>query len=182
MGLIQEFRTFAVKGNAVDLAVGVIIGAAFGKIVTSIVEDLIMPPIGKLVGNLDFTNLYISLSDKIDAANSGKAQQVAAAAKAAAATQPTTGPAIPGADLVTGLFDTASRLPLADARKLGPVIAYGNFLTILINFVIVAFCVFLLVKFINRLKRQEAVAPSTPPAPSTEEKLLMEIRDLLAAK
>ena len=172
MGLIAEFRTFAVKGNAVDLAVGVIIGAAFGRIVSSIVEDLIMPPIGKLVGNLDFSNLYVSLSDKIDDANKAKAMTI-----------PTTQPSgLPGVSAVTNLFETATRLPLADARKLGPVIAYGNFLTLLLNFVIVAFCVFLLVKAINKLKRQEAADPSTPPAPSAEEAVLIEIRDLLKSR
>src|SRR5206468_10861038 len=101
----KEFKEFAVKGNAIDLAVGVIIGAAFGKIVTSIVEDLLMPPVGRLVGNLDFSNLYLPLSDKIT----------------------------PG-------------LPLAEAKKLGPVFAYGSFITITINFVIVAFCIFLVVR------------------------------------
>ncbi|MGZ5005480.1 MAG: large conductance mechanosensitive channel protein MscL [Chthoniobacterales bacterium] len=115
----KEFKEFAVKGNAIDLAVGVIIGAAFGKIVTSIVEDLIMPPIGKAVGNLDFSNLYIPLSDKITAGMS-----------------------------------------LAEAKKAGPVLAYGNFLSITINFLIVAFCIFLVVKAINKMKRP---APSVAP-------------------
>lgn len=164
MGLISEFKTFAVKGNALDLAVGVILGAAFGRIVSSLVEDLIMPPIGKIVGNLDFSNLYISLSDKVDAAN-----------HSLSATRPATSSLSP-----TALFDTATRIPLAEARKLGPVLAYGNFLTLLINFLIVAFCVFMLVKALNQLKRKEAAQPSTPPAPTTEEKLLTEIRDLLA--
>jgi len=108
----KEFKEFAVKGNAIDLAVGVIIGAAFGKIVTSIVEDLLMPPIGRAVGNLDFSNLYVPLSDKVT----------------------------PG-------------LSLAEAKKLGPVLAYGNFITITINFVIVAFCIFLVVKMINKMKK-----------------------------
>jgi large conductance mechanosensitive channel len=108
----KEFKEFAVKGNAIDLAIGVIIGAAFGKIVSSIVEDLLMPPIGRVVGNLDFSNLYIRLSDKVP----------------------------PG-------------LSLADAKKAGPVFAYGNFITITINFLIVAFCIFLVVRGINRLKR-----------------------------
>src|SRR5690349_12248342 len=108
----KEFKEFAVKGNAIDLAVGVIIGAAFGKIVTSIVEDLLMPPIGRAVGNLDFSNLYVPLSDKVT----------------------------PG-------------LSLAEAKKLGPVFAYGNFITITINFVIVAFCIFLVVKMINKMKK-----------------------------
>lgn len=108
----KEFKEFAVKGNAIDLAVGVIIGAAFGKIVNSLVEDLLMPPIGRIAGNLDFSNLYLPLSDKIT----------------------------PG-------------LSLADAKKLGPVFAYGNFITISINFLIIAFCIFLVVKGINKLKQ-----------------------------
>jgi len=115
----KEFKEFAVKGNAIDLAVGVIIGAAFGKIVTSIVEDLLMPPIGRAVGNLDFSNLYVPLSDKVT----------------------------PG-------------LSLAEAKKLGPVFAYGNFITTTINFVIVAFCIFLVVKMINKMKKP---SPSNTP-------------------
>jgi large conductance mechanosensitive channel len=114
----KEFKEFAVKGNVIDLAVGVIIGAAFGKIVSAIVEDLLMPPIGRILGNLDFSNLYIPLSDKVP----------------------------------TGLA-------LVEARKLGPVLAYGNFISILINFAIVAFCIFLLVKGINKLKRPSPAAP-----------------------
>src|ERR1700751_130962 len=114
----KEFKEFAVKGNAIDLAVGVIIGAAFGKIVRSIVEDLLMPPIGRVAGNLDFSNLYVPLSDKIT----------------------------PG-------------LSLVEAKKLGPVFAYGNFITITINFVVVAFGVFLLVKGINKMKKPSPTAP-----------------------
>jgi len=115
----KEFKEFAIKGNAIDLAVGVIIGAAFGKIVTSIVEDLITPPIGAATGGLDFTNLYLPLSSKVT----------------------------PG-------------LALADAKKLGPVLAYGNFLTIVINFAIVAFCIFLVVKAINNMKKPKPGAPA----------------------
>ena len=115
--MLKEFKEFAVKGNAIDLAVGVIIGAAFGKIITSIVEDLLMPPIGRAAGNLDFSNMYVPLSDKI-----------------------------------------APGLSLADAKKLGPVFAYGNFLTVTINFLIVAFCVFLMVKAINRMKKPSPTA------------------------
>jgi len=115
----KEFKEFAVKGNAIDLAVGVIIGAAFGKIVSSIVEDLLMPPVGRVVGNLDFSNLYISLSDKVT----------------------------PG-------------LSLAEARKLGPVFAYGDFITVTINYLIVAFCIFLMVKAINKMKKP---SPNSPP-------------------
>jgi large conductance mechanosensitive channel len=158
MGLLKEFREFALKGNVVDLAVGVIIGVAFGTLITSMVNDVLMPPIGKAVGNLDFTNLYISLSDNIDQAHA-----------AMATTQPTT--------------VTPPRLPLEDARKLGPVIAYGKFITGVINFLIVAFCVFLLIKLMNtavkkfeKQKAAEAAAPAVPPA---DVQLLTEIRDIL---
>jgi len=121
----KEFKEFAVKGNAIDLAVGVIIGAAFGKIVTSIVEDLLMPPIGRVVGNLDFSNLYIRLSDKV-----------------------------------------APGLSLADAKKAGPVFAYGSFITTTINFLIVAFCIFLVVKGINHLKRPKTGPPTVKDCPA----------------
>ena len=117
--MFKEFKEFAVKGNVVDLAVGVIIGAAFGKIVASVVEDLLMPPIGRVMGNLDFSNMYVALSDKV-----------------------------------------APGLALADARKAGPVFAYGNFLTVTINFLIVAFCVFLLVRAINKMKKPAPNAPA----------------------
>ena len=120
--MIKEFKEFALRGNVVDLAVGVIIGAAFGKIVTSLVEDIIMPPVGRLVGNLDFSSLYLPLSEKVPRG-----------------------------------------LALADAKKLGPVLAFGNFATVLLNFLIVAFCIFLLVKGLNSLKKQQAVA-ETPAA------------------
>jgi large conductance mechanosensitive channel len=172
MGIFKEFREFALKGNVVDLAVGVIIGAAFGKIVTSVVEDLIMPPIGKLVGNADFSNLYISLSDKVDAQND-------TAAKAIAATQPAADGMM---DLAASAFSTIGRLPLVEAKKLGPVIAYGNFITILINFIIVAFCIFAIVKLINIARRKPEPAPATPPAPTREESLLMEIRDAIKSR
>ena len=119
----KEFKEFAVKGNAVDLAVGVIIGAAFGKIVSSIVEDLLMPPVGRVVGNLDFSNLYVPLSERV----------------------------MPG-------------LSLAEAKKLGPVFAYGNFITITINFVIVAFSVFLFIRQVNRFVRAPIVPSERPPA------------------
>jgi large conductance mechanosensitive channel len=118
--MLKEFKEFAMKGNVVDLAVAVIIGAAFGKIVTSLVEDLIMPVIGKLTGGLDFSNLYLPLSDKV-----------------------TTG------------------LALADARKLGAVLAWGNFVTIVINFLIIAFCIFLVVKALNSMKKPAPNAPAT---------------------
>jgi large conductance mechanosensitive channel len=144
--MLEEFKAFAMRGNAVDLAIGVIIGAAFGNIVNSLVKDVIMPPIGKLIGNLDFSNLYLPLSEKITQA------------------QATFNVANPGL-----------HLPLAEAQKLGPVFAWGDFVSITLNFIIVAFCIFLLVKGMNKLVRhQEAAAPPTP-----TEQLLTEIRDLL---
>lgn len=153
MGFVKEFREFAMKGNVVDLAVGVIIGGAFGKIVTSMIEDILMPVVGKAVGNVDFSNLYISLSDAVTQANAAKGSPIA----------------------------------LAEARKLGAVLAYGNFITILINFIILAFCIFIVVKLMNearkRFERQEAAAPpSPPPAPAPSEIYLKEIRDLLAKR
>lgn len=168
MGLMKEFREFAMKGNVVDLAVGVIIGAAFGKIVSSLVEDVLMPPIGKLVGNLDFTNLYVSLSDKIDQAN-----------QKLAATMPSDGG-------IVEVFSTAARLPLGEAKKLGPVIAYGSFITIAINFIIVAFCIFLIIKLMNtarkRFEREQAAAAAAPAVPPADVALLTEIRDILKEK
>lgn len=139
MSFFKEFKEFAVKGNAVDMAVGVIIGAAFGKIVTSIVNDLIMPPIGWIIGGVNFTDLKFTL---------------------------------PSIDL--------------GVEKMAPAtVNYGNFIQTLLDFVIVAFCVFLLVKGINRLSRKKEVAPPAPvapPEPTGEEKLLIEIRDLLKKK
>lgn len=145
MGFVKEFKEFAIKGNAIDLAVGVIIGSAFGKIVTSIVNDLIMPPISLLIGDKGFKNFYIPLSDKVKEA-----------------------------------FAANANLSLDEAREIGPVFAWGNFATEVINFIILAFIIFLMVKGINSLKRkEEAVAVKTPPAPPKEEVLLAEIRDLL---
>ncbi len=144
MGFISEFREFAVKGNVIDLAVGVIIGGAFGKIVTSVIEDLIMPVVGKVVGNVDFTNLYIPLSDKVSEA-----------------------------------LKANGALGLADAKKLGAVFAYGNFITVAINFLILAFCIFMMVKFINKLKRKEEAKPAAPAPTPADVLLLTEIRDLL---
>ena len=141
MGMLSEFKQFAMKGNVVDLAVGVIIGAAFGKIVTSMIDDIIMPLVGKVIGNVDFSNVYVALSDKIT----------------------------PG-------------LTLVEAKKLGPVLAWGNFASILLNFAILAFIIFLMVKAINNLKRKEEVKPAPAPAPSNEAVLLKEIRDLLKSK
>jgi large conductance mechanosensitive channel len=150
--ILEEFREFALRGNVADLAVGVIIGAAFGKIVTALVADIIMPPIASLVGNIDFTNRYFSLSEKVR-----QAQETYAAS-----------PATPGA-----------HLPLDLAQKAGPVLAWGDFVTITLNFLITAFCIFLLVKGMNALKRHEEAKPTLPPEPTAQEKLLTEIRDLL---
>lgn len=136
--MFKEFREFAIKGNVMDLAVGVIIGGAFGGIVSSLVNDIIMPPVGKLLGNLDFKDYFIQL----------------------------------GGDAALQTLDAAKKAGV-------PVIAYGNFLTVLINFLILAFIIFLMVKWINSLKREEAVAPALPPEPPRSEVLLAEIRDLL---
>jgi large conductance mechanosensitive channel len=139
MSVIQEFKEFAMKGNVVDLAVGVIIGAAFGKIVESLVSDIFMPIVGAVVGGLDFSNYFVGLSSAVTA-NS-----------------------------------------LGDARKEGAVLAYGNFLTITINFLIVAFILFLVIKGVNRLKRKEEAKPASAPEKPEDVKLLSEIRDLLAS-
>jgi large conductance mechanosensitive channel len=137
MSFVTEFKEFAVKGNVMDLAVGVIIGGAFGKIVDSVVNDLIMPLVGKAVGGLDFTNYYVALA---------------------------------GQD---------ATLPLAEAKKLGAVFAYGNFLTVLLNFIILAFIIFMMIKQVNRLKKEAPAAPAAP-APTPEDVLLLrEIRDSL---
>ena len=140
MGMLQEFKEFAVKGNAMDLAVGVIIGGAFGKIVDSIVGDLIMPLVSRVVGKLDFSNLLFVLGDNPN-----------------------------------------NLVALADLKKAGiPVFAYGSFLTILVNFVILAFIIFMMVKQLNRLRTPAAPA-AAPEAPATPEDvmLLREIRDSL---
>lgn len=138
MGMMQEFKEFAMKGNVIDLAVGVIIGAAFGKIVDSLVADVIMPPIGAMLGGLDFANYYIPLH--------GQAQN----------------------------------LSLAEAKKLGAVLAYGNFFTILLNFIILAFVIFQMVRVVAKLRRAEApAAPAEPAPPSEDIVLLREIRDSL---
>jgi large conductance mechanosensitive channel len=144
MSIIKEFKEFAVKGNVVDMAIGVIIGGAFGKIVASLVSDVIMPPIGKAMGGTSFSNLFLNLDPQ----------------KAQVAT-------------------------LAEAKEKGvAVIAYGQFLDVCISFLIVALSVFILVKMINTLRRQlekppEPAPPAAPPEPTTQEKLLMEIRDLM---
>jgi large conductance mechanosensitive channel len=135
--MLKEFRDFAMKGNVVDLAVAVIIGAAFGAIVNSLVTDIIMPIIGAATGGLDFSNYFLALSHKVDAAN------------------------------------------LADAKKQGAVLAWGNFLTLTLNFLIIAFVLFMIIRLMNKLVRKEAAAPAAPPKPTRQEELLTEIRDLL---
>lgn len=142
MTMMGEFKEFAMKGNVVDLAVGVIIGGAFGKIVDSLVSDVIMPPIGRLFGGLDFANYYIPLNGQ------------------------------------------AFGLGLAEAKKAGAVLAYGNFLTILLNFVILAFIIFQMVRMMNKLRLAEAPPAAPPAAPAPVETpediaLLREIRDSL---
>ncbi|MEO6945570.1 MAG: large conductance mechanosensitive channel protein MscL [Nitrobacter sp.] len=138
--MLKEFREFAMKGNVVDLAVAVIIGAAFGAIVSSMVADLIMPIIGAITGGLDFSNYFTGLSKTVTATN------------------------------------------LADAKKQGAVLAWGNFLTLTLNFLIVAFVLFIVVRFMSKLKRKDEAAPAAPPKPTREEELLTEIRDLLKKK
>ena len=136
MSILQEFKEFAVKGNVMDLAVGVIIGGAFGKIVDSVVGDLIMPLIGKVLGGLDFSSYYIPLAGQ------------------------------------------AYGMPLVEAKKAGAVFAYGNFITVSLNFVILSFIIFVMVKQMNRLRRAEE-APAAPAAEPEEVLLLREIRDSL---
>jgi len=141
MSMLQEFKAFAVKGNVVDLAVAVIIGAAFGKIVESLVQDVIMPVVGKVFGGLDFSNYYLPLNNQ------------------------------------------GTQSPLVEAKKAGAVLAYGNFLTILLNFIILAFIIFLMVRLINKArsvsfrKQQENLEPIAPP--SEDIILLRDIRDAL---
>jgi large conductance mechanosensitive channel len=132
--MLAEFKKFALRGNVVDLAVGVIIGAAFGGIVQSLVADILMPIIGAVTGGLDFSNHFLPMSTKVTADS------------------------------------------LVEARKQGAVLAWGNFLTLVINFAIVAFVLFLVIRLVNRLVRAEA---AKAPAPSRQEELLTEIRDLL---
>lgn len=142
MGMIQEFKEFAIKGNVVDLAVGVIIGGAFGKIVDSVVGDLIMPLVGAVIGKLDFSNLYV----------------------------------------VLGNVPAGTENTLAAIKKAGvPIFAYGSFITVAVNFAILAFIIFLMVKQINRLKKEApAEAPAPAPAVTPEDiVLLREIRDSL---
>ena len=135
MSMASEFKDFISKGNVMDLAVGVIIGGAFGKIVDSLVNDIIMPVVGKIIGNVDFSNMYVALSGQ------------------------------------------APGLPLVEAKKAGSVLAYGNFISILINFLILAFVIFQMVKMVNRMKKAQ---PPAAPAPTPDDVLLLrEIRDSL---
>ena len=137
MGMLKEFKEFAMKGNVMDLAVAVIIGAAFGKIVTSLVEDIIMPIIGLATGGVSFTDKFYALDGK-------------------------------------------SYATLEEAKKAGVgVFAYGNFIQSVIDFLVIAFCIFLIVKALNNIRKKEAEVPAAPPAPTNTEKLLMEIRDEL---
>jgi large conductance mechanosensitive channel len=138
--MLQEFKKFAMRGNVVDMAVGIIIGAAFGKIVSSIVNDIIMPPIGLLMGGVDFSNLYVDLSR-------------------------------------TGYAS------LAAAEEAGaPLIKYGIFINTVLDFMIVAFAIFMVIKGMNKLKKKEEEKPAEPPKPSEEVVLLTEIRDALTKK
>ena len=137
MGMLKEFKEFATKGNVMDLAVGVIIGGAFGKIVDSLVKDIVMPVIGAVIGNIDFSNMYV----------------------------------------VLGSIPAGVANNLADLQKAGvPVLAYGNFITIVINFLLLAFVIFMMIKQVNRLRKPEEAAPE---APAEDIVLLREIRDSL---
>ena len=139
--MLQEFKKFAMRGNVLDLAIGVIIGAAFSKIIDSLVGDIIMPIIGRIAGGLDFTNYFIGLTP--------------------AASQAST-------------YDAA--------KKAGATLGYGTFLTVTVNFLIIAWVLFLVIKGINRVAKREEAAPPPPPPPSKEQELLAEIRDLLKAR
>ena len=144
MGFVKEFKEFAVKGNVMDLAVGVIIGAAFGKIIDSIVNDLVMPVVAAIIGKPDFSNMYVVLRGTV-----------------------------------------ADGTALVEARKVegAAIIAYGNFITIAINFIILAFIIFLMVKQVNKLKKAAPPPPpAAPPAPSEDVVLLTQIRDLLKSR
>jgi large conductance mechanosensitive channel len=139
--MLQEFKKFAMRGNVVDLAIGVIIGAAFSKIIDSLVGDIIMPIVGRIAGGLDFTNYFI------------------------------------------GLTPAASQAATYDAaKKAGATLGYGTFLTVTVNFLIIAWVLFLVIKGMNRVTKQEEAAPPPPAPPTREEELLTEIRDLLKAR
>lgn len=138
--MLKEFREFALKGNMVDLAIGVIIGGAFGGLVNSIVADILMPIVGVITGGIDFTNLYLQLAGEPVASN------------------------------------------LEEARKAGATLAYGNFLTLAINFLIVAFVLFMVVKAMNAMRRKEEAKPAESPVLPEDVKLLAEIRDILKSR
>ena len=140
MGFIKEFKEFAMKGNVMDMAVGVIIGGAFGKIVTSLVNDVIMPVVSLATGGIDFTNLFVNLSDDVKYKTLAEAQEAGAS-----------------------------------------VFAYGTFIQNIIDFIIIAFCIFMMIKAMNKMKKKEEPAPEAPKGP-TQEELLAEIRDLLKQK
>lgn len=135
--MLKEFKEFAMKGNVVDMAVGVIIAGAFGLIIKSLVGDVLMPIVGAIFGGLDFSNMFIGLSDKV------------------------------------------TETTLAAAQKQGAVLAYGSFITTVVNFIIVAFILFMVIKAMNAAKKKEEEAPAEPEAPPAQEVLLTEIRDLL---
>lgn len=138
--MLKEFKEFALKGNVLDLAIGVIIGASFGGIIKSMVADIIMPIVGAIFGGLDFSNYFVGLASGVDAST------------------------------------------LDAAKEQGAVLAYGNFLTAAVNFAIIAFILFLVVKAVNNMKKKEEAKPAEPAKTPREEELLMEIRDLLAKK
>lgn len=138
--MLEEFKAFIARGNVMDLAVGVIIGGAFGKIVSSLVDDIIMPIIGAITGGIDFSNYFIRLSSAVTATN------------------------------------------LVEAKKQGAVLAYGSFITVIIQFLILAWIIFLMVKGINSLRAKEEAKPTTPAAPPADIALLTEIRDLLKTR
>ena len=140
MGFIKEFKEFAMKGNVMDMAVGVIIGGAFGKIVTSLVNDVIMPVVSLATGGIDFTNLFVNLSDDVKYKTLAEAQEAGAS-----------------------------------------VFAYGTFIQNIIDFIIIAFCIFMMIKAMTKMKKKEEPAPEAPKGP-TQEELLAEIRDLLKQK
>jgi large conductance mechanosensitive channel len=144
MGFVKEFKEFAIKGNVMDLAVGVIIGGAFGKIIDSVVNDLVMPLVAAIIGKPDFSNMYVVLRGAVPEGTA-----------------------------------------LADAKKVdgAAIFAYGNFITVAINFLLLALVIFMMIKAINSMKRkEEAVVAAAPPVPTKEEVLLTEIRDLLKTK
>lgn len=140
MSILKEFKEFAMRGNMIDMAVGIIIGAAFGKIIASLVGDVLMPPIGLLLGGMNFTDINIVMKDAV--------------------LDPATGAVV----------------------KEAVAIKIGNFIQVLIDFLIIAFSIFMIIKLINNLKKKKEEAPAAPPAPTKEETLLTEIRDILKNK